>query len=720
MKKFDSSRPRKLQPSDRFRRKRLAALLAIAAVAMSVAALAQSSGSFSGFTPGNLVVSRSVYTGDATTVTVGEPLPPVCPATAACGTGTATDNGAFPAIGSTNNVWNNDKVDGSFGITSPVFLDQITPAGALVSTLAVPGSLVSTSFSSKSEVALNLSPDAKYLTFMAYRATPNTVDVSNSNTPGAVDPTNPVGTSYYRSVVQVDATGALQVTDTNSYSGNNGRAAILANGLYYMAGNSNNGSGTPANITSTAGVQLAIPGQPSSATAVQIGNFSISQYNDPTTGKPYTADKAGKDNNFRGLTIFNNTLYATKGSGSNGFNTVYQVGNAGSLPSAANAATTPITVLPGFPTTLAKNADAANPFGIWFANASTLYVADEGDGAMADAATSANAGLQKWILVNGTWQRAYVLQNGLNLGQAYSVPNYPVTLNPATDGLRNIAGRINGDGTVTVWAVTSTVSTNGDQGADPNQLVAITDVLANTTAAGAANEAFTTVRSAGYAEVLRGVSLTPGTTAPLSITTASPLPQGNAGAAYSQTLVASGGTAPYTWSLASGTLPAGLTLSAAGVLAGTPVQAGASAFRISVTDSALTPATATQSFSLTVAASACALATGGQTFTAAGGSGSVNVTGGSACPAWTVTGAPSWVTLSGSGSGSGNGTVSYQVAANTGAARSATLTIAFNSYTVWQAAAAGVTTFTATGTLAEILSGGTWTSTITLVNTGEL
>ena len=92
----------------------------------------------------------------------------------------------------------------------------------------------------------------------------------------------------------------------------------------------------------------------------------------------------------------------------------------------------------------------------------------------------------------GTWQLAYTLQNGLNLGQPYSVPGYPIGDNaatklpwaPATDGLRNITGRVNRDGSVTVWAVTSTVSGSGDQGADPNQLVAITDNPSAQTAAG--------------------------------------------------------------------------------------------------------------------------------------------------------------------------------------------------------------------------------------------
>ncbi|HEX4593850.1 MAG TPA: hypothetical protein VH157_06230 [Bryobacteraceae bacterium] len=478
-------------------------------LAFAVAARADSL-PFSGFLPGNLVVSRSVYTGDASTVTVGQKLPPNCPATAACGSATATDTGAFPAIGSNNNVWNNNKADGSFGVTSPIFLDQLTVEGTRIDTLPVPTNMLVTSFSSKSEIALNLSPDGAVLTFMGYIAAPNTLDVSNSNTPGVVDPTNPVGGSYYRAVAQVYASGAIQVTNTNAYSGNNGRAAILANGYYYLSGNSNNGGGTPANVIAAAGVQIALPGQTAGA-PVEIGNFSITQVTDPSTGLPYAADKLGKDNNFRGLTIFDNTLYVTKGSGGNGINTVYQVGNAGSLPALANASSAPMTILPGLPTTLAKNADAANPFGIWFANATTLYVADEGDGTTANAATSSNAGVQKWSLVNGVWQLDYVLQSGLGLGQSYSVDKYPTALNPATDGLRNIAGRDNGDGTVTIWAITSTVSASGDQGADPNRLVSVTDILDNTDPSIAAYEPFTTLLTAGYGEVLRGVSFTPGT-----------------------------------------------------------------------------------------------------------------------------------------------------------------------------------------------------------------
>ncbi len=137
--------------------------------------------------------------------------------------------------------------------------------------------------------------------------------------------------------------------------------------MYYLTGNDNNGNlsktqltGVPTgtqigvNLVNSTGVELLYPTQPPPVppNINKIGDFEITQVINPATGLPYTpADKAGKDNNFRGLTIFNNTLYVTKGSGSNGINTVYQVGNAGTLPTGTTAdlAAVPITILPGFP-----------------------------------------------------------------------------------------------------------------------------------------------------------------------------------------------------------------------------------------------------------------------------------------------------------------------------------------------------------------------------------
>ncbi len=64
------------------------------------------------------------------------------------------------------------------------------------------------------------------------------------------------------------------------------------------------------------------------------------------------------------------------------------------------------------------------------------------------------------------------------------------------------------------------------------------------------------------------------------------LPGGTVGVAFDETIAGSGGASPYSFGVTSGTLPAGLTLTAAGVLAGTPTTAGSSTFTVRATDAA--------------------------------------------------------------------------------------------------------------------------------------
>jgi hypothetical protein len=545
--------------SSRSNRRQLAAAFVLTALAASASAYA---GDYSHdqdfhFWPGNLVVSRSVYDNKASNVQIGTILPVNCASTTGgCGAPTgAPYDGTYPY------VWNDVIYDGSFGITARIYLDQISPNGWLLNSLEVPnsqlpaamsGELV-TSFSSKSEIALHLSLDRKYLTFMGYVAPINAIDVSNANTPGAIDPTNPDGQSFYRAVATVDRDGHFSFTETNAYSGDNGRSAILNDrdgaNYFYTGGNAGNGSNPqPAGVVLGAGAQFITPSsspevQQSPGATTPLASFSVTALGDK-------ADKVGKDDNFRGMTVFNNVVYYTKGSGSNGVNTVYFVDTTGTAcpngvgvpvagaklptaPLAYNAATlqasglpTNMCVLAGFPSIPVKTATTlAYPFGVWFADANTLYVADEGDGytggadLYTHAAAQTTAGLQKWVFnaTTQSWTLAYTLQAGLDLGQSYTVRDYPTGINPATslpwspatDGLRNLTGRADADGHVTIWAVTSTVSGNGDTGADPNRLVAVRDSLKNTSASGAAQEKFVTLRSAGFAEVLRGVSFTP-------------------------------------------------------------------------------------------------------------------------------------------------------------------------------------------------------------------
>jgi len=547
-------------------------VFSIATLAGVLSAYAQNGSAY--FYPGNLVVTRSFYV-DTGSITAGVTvLPPNCSSSNCPTPMTAVVSSAYPY------VFNNDTVDGNFGITSKIFLDQISPTGMLITSLEVPNSSqngvpptkdqVVTSFSSKSELALNLSTGGDYLTFIGYLAPIGAIDVSNSNTPGEIDPTVSPGNNYYRSVAQVDQHGKFHITKTNAYTGDNGRAAILNDSLganlVYMAGNAGNGTQTPqpVGVIISTGAQMLMPEvkaevaqDPGTPTAV--GSFNIAQLNDKL-------DKIGKDTNFRGLTIFDNVLYYSKGSGGNGINTVYFVDTTGSVCTDTNGVGLPVPgaslptsplayntdptviqtdglqpynmcVLKGLPTVLAKKSTASFPFGIWFANSTTLYVADEGNGnngggtgpgfyAPALPASNPTAGLQKWVFNAGAgeWQLAYTLKNGLNLGVPYSyvIPGYPAGNNsgsggsgspwqPANDGLRNITGVVNGDGTATIYAVTSTISGSGDQGADPNQLVAITDTLSAGGPNPPAGESFTITRTAGYGEVLRGVALAPGT-----------------------------------------------------------------------------------------------------------------------------------------------------------------------------------------------------------------
>ncbi len=85
----------------------------------------------------------------------------------------------------------------------------------------------------------------------------------------------------------------------------------------------------------------------------------------------------------------------------------------------------------------------------------------------------------------------------------------------------------------------------------------------------------------------------------LRVGCASTLPSGTQGTSYTQTLVAFGGTPPYSWNLSAGTLPPGLAI-AGSSLAGMPSAAGAYYFTLQVTDSAVPSGTAYQAFKFTI------------------------------------------------------------------------------------------------------------------------
>ncbi len=114
--------------------------------------------------------------------------------------------------------------------------------------------------------------------------------------------------------------------------------------------------------------------------------------------------------------------------------------------------------------------------------------------------------------------------------------------------------------------------------------------------------------SAGAQNIQKAFSLTvnPVACAPLSITSSSPLSAGTVGQVYSSQLQTSGGQAPITFSLASGSLLPGLSLSSSGNISGTPTTAGNYSFTVSATDSCSAGAQNIQGiFSITINPAPC-------------------------------------------------------------------------------------------------------------------
>lgn len=82
------------------------------------------------------------------------------------------------------------------------------------------------------------------------------------------------------------------------------------------------------------------------------------------------------------------------------------------------------------------------------------------------------------------------------------------------------------------------------------------------------------------------------------------LPSGQVGVFYDETIVAAGGTAPYTFTVTSGTLPNGLTLGAGGAITGTPTTAGLFNFTIRATDASPNSCSGSRAYSIAIAPAA--------------------------------------------------------------------------------------------------------------------
>ncbi len=334
-------------------------------------------------------------------------------------------------------------------------------------------------YGSSSEGNIQLSGDGRYLTIAGYSASAAANGIGAST--NAANGTNfPVGTPYSGSTVALAQATSTDLPRLAVLIGSNGsvNSSTVFNNLY----STNN----PRAVYSADGSSIYISGQGDKKTTDQGVFFAPTGTN--TTNSPATAT---------GIYNAKDTRYVTASNG----NLFYSLDKSG--------APTGIFQISGLPTgaatstqiTAASNglAGAArvnySPEGFFFANATTLYVADTG---APKAGGTGDGGIQKWTSTNGVWALQYTL-----IDPAFVSPATAASATSGETGFEALTGELV-NGQVELFAVSYTA---GDD--NPNGLYAITDALGATTPG--AGETFTELESAAGngGEVFKGVSFAP-------------------------------------------------------------------------------------------------------------------------------------------------------------------------------------------------------------------
>ena len=243
--------------------------------------------------------------------------------------------------------------DGTASLTNAataVFLDEYTPAGVLVQTIALPTSAsgankrLTASGTATSEGLLTRSVDGQYLLLTGYDAAPATASITTSS-----------ASTINRVIARVDSSGVVNTT------------TALSDG--------STGS-NPRSATSTDGTNLWMTGGAGGPRYTTLGSTTSTQVSATTT-------------NLRQTNIFGGQLYVSSMSGT------VRLATVGSGTPTTSGQT--ITNLPGFPTS------TGSPYGFFFADldgavagVDTVYVAD-------DSSIANGGGVQKYSLVSGTW-----------------------------------------------------------------------------------------------------------------------------------------------------------------------------------------------------------------------------------------------------------------------------------------------------------------------------
>ncbi len=387
------------------------------------------------------------------------------------GSGTYTDNQASPLV--------LDELTTGGSVAGSLVLSQATSLSATGTTEYA----ISAEYGSSSEGLLQLSADGRSLVIAGYgvNAAQYNANTSQYGTAALAQTTSLQGgsvTAVARVIADIGANGTVDTSTAlyNVDNTNNPRSVATVNGTsFYLSGQGVKGD-------TTQGVDLAQDGA-SSATII-----------DDSTDT-------------RSVEIQNGQLYVSRDSKQGPTASISSYGTT--LPTAATASTT----LPGIANTITLAAAQENsvnaadvgkkvflsPESYFFANPTTLYVADSGNPKQ-DTKTAglADGGLQKWSYNGSAWVLDYTLSTGLTLVSDGAAAG--------TTGLIGLTGTVTGN-TVTLYATNATL---GDT--DPTFVYGITDTLSATAAS--AGQSFTTLFTAAPDTNVRGIAFAPSASVP--------------------------------------------------------------------------------------------------------------------------------------------------------------------------------------------------------------
>lgn len=419
-----------------------------------------------------------------------------------------------------NGVWG--AASGSYGDNqaAPLTLMQFAPSGtssaSYAGSLVLPqtrsgaNSAISGEYGSSSEGGLQLSGNKAYLTVMGYGVN---AAAFNANPAAYGDATSALGqsgsltgqgyTPVPRVVALIGKNGSVDTSTTlyNVFNGNNPRSVATVDGSsFYVSGQGTSGDATGGVFYAQKGAQSAsaITGLDTSSGAAAQDTRSVEIYNGQLYVSVDSKEGKGSNRSYVGtLSAGADTLPTTLANGGKGPAMLPGFGNTGGTGKETMTAATGNGLNTGVQVNL-------SPEAYFFANSTTLYVADSGtpknDSTVSSGTSIGDGGLQKWSLVGNTWQLDYTLASG--------IPNFVAnTAASGTTGLLGLTGEVVGDD-VYLYATNYTIGdihVAGDDNA--TYLLGISDLLSATTRP--TDEAFSVLAAAPADSTFKGVAFAP-------------------------------------------------------------------------------------------------------------------------------------------------------------------------------------------------------------------